>query len=56
MSFGVDIIDLFRGSAGHVDKILRRGTPSQLSMVLPTNYDLLLNEKTAKALVLASER
>jgi putative tryptophan/tyrosine transport system substrate-binding protein len=50
MSAGVDLVDLFRRSAGHVDKILRGAKPGELAMELPIKYDFVINAKTAKSL------
>jgi putative ABC transport system substrate-binding protein len=50
MSLGVDLVDLFRRSAGHVDKILNGAKPGELPMQLPLKYDLVLNAKTANSL------
>ena len=50
MSYGVDQIDLFRGAAAYVDRILRGAKPDQLPVQLPTKFKLVINLKTAKAL------
>jgi len=50
MSSGVDLVDLFRRSAGHVDKIFKGTKPGDLAMQLPLKYDLVVNAKTAKSL------
>ena len=50
MSLGVDLVDLFRRSAGHVDKILKGAKAGDLAMQLALKYDLVLNAKTAKSL------
>jgi putative tryptophan/tyrosine transport system substrate-binding protein len=50
MSYGVDVTDLFRGTASYVDRILRGGKPSELAVQIPTKFQLAINLKTAKAL------
>jgi putative ABC transport system substrate-binding protein len=53
MSYGVDVIDLFRRSAVYVDRILRGNKPSDLPVQTPDKYELVINLKTAKAIGLA---
>jgi len=50
MSYGVDVVDLFRRSVVYVDRILRGVKPSDLPVQNPTKYELVINLKTAKAL------
>ena len=50
MSYGPNFPSLFRRAAEYVDKILRGAKPSDLPVEQPTQFDLVLNLTTAKAL------
>jgi putative ABC transport system substrate-binding protein len=50
MRYGVNRFDLFRRVAVIVDKILEGASAAELPMEQPTEYELILNRKTAKSL------
>jgi putative ABC transport system substrate-binding protein len=50
ISYGPDLVDQFRRSAGYVDRILKGEKPADLPVQAPTRYLTVLNRKTAKAL------
>ena len=50
ISYGPDLVSLFRPAAGYVDRILNGTRPADLPVQAPTKYELVINLKTAKAL------
>jgi putative ABC transport system substrate-binding protein len=50
LSYGFDQIDLWRGAAGYVDRILRGEKAAELPVQAPTKFQLVVNLSTAKAL------
>ena len=50
MAYGPNRIDLYRRAAGFVDKILKRGKLADLSVEQPTEFEFVINLKTAEAL------
>jgi ABC-type uncharacterized transport system substrate-binding protein len=50
ISYGVDLSDIFRRTAGYVDRVLRGAMPSSLPVQHPDKFELVINLKTAKAL------
>jgi putative tryptophan/tyrosine transport system substrate-binding protein len=50
MSYGTNLVELFRRAGDHVDKILRGAKPAEIPVELPTKFDLAVNLTTAKAL------
>lgn len=51
--YGVNIGEQFRQAADYIDRILRGARPGELPVQQPTEYELIINTKTAKALGLA---
>jgi putative ABC transport system substrate-binding protein len=52
-SYGANRLELFRRAAAYVDRILQGAKPADLPVEEPTTFELLLNQKTAKALGLS---
>jgi putative ABC transport system substrate-binding protein len=50
MSYGPNLVVQWRRAAVFVDKILRGAKPAELPVEQPTQFELVLNLKTAKAL------
>jgi putative ABC transport system substrate-binding protein len=50
MSYRPDPLDLVRGAASYVDRILRGAKPSELPVQYPSKFGLVVNLKTAKAI------
>jgi putative ABC transport system substrate-binding protein len=50
MSYGPNVLDLFRRAGEFVDKILRGAKPSEIPVEQPTKFNLVVNLTTAKAL------
>jgi putative tryptophan/tyrosine transport system substrate-binding protein len=53
MSYGTNAPDLFRRAADYVDKILRGAKPAELPVEQASKYEMVINQKTAKAIGLA---
>jgi putative ABC transport system substrate-binding protein len=56
MSYGVNLVDLYRRSGSYVDRVLKGALPGELPIQAPTSFELVLNLKTAKAMDLEIPR
>jgi putative ABC transport system substrate-binding protein len=50
MSYGTDVVQVWRQTASYVDRILRGAKPGDLPVQFPAKFELVVNLKTAKAL------
>jgi putative ABC transport system substrate-binding protein len=50
VSYGPDLVLLYRRAATYVDRILKGEKAADLPVQAPTKYELAINLKTAKAL------
>jgi putative ABC transport system substrate-binding protein len=48
MSYAADIVAMFRRSAYYVDRILKGSKPADLPIEQPTQFEFIVNLKTAK--------
>jgi putative ABC transport system substrate-binding protein len=56
LAYGPNLVEMFRRSAFHVDKILKGAAPGTMAVEQPTKFELVINLKTAKGLGLAIPR
>jgi putative tryptophan/tyrosine transport system substrate-binding protein len=50
ISYGIDIIELYRSAASYVNRVLRGEKPAELPVQAPINFELVINLKAAVAL------
>ena len=50
MTYGGNYADVYRRAAAFVDKIFKGAKPADIPMQQPTQFELVVNLKTAKAL------
>jgi putative ABC transport system substrate-binding protein len=50
LSYGPNLMEMFRRSATYADRILKGTKPADLPVEQATKFDLVINLKTAKAL------
>jgi putative tryptophan/tyrosine transport system substrate-binding protein len=50
LSYGVDLLDNYRGAATYADRILKGATPNELPVQAPVKFELVINLKSARML------
>jgi putative ABC transport system substrate-binding protein len=50
VSYGPNTVDMFRRAGDYVDRILRGSKPADIPVEQPTKFELVINQKVAKAL------
>jgi putative ABC transport system substrate-binding protein len=52
LSYGPDVIDMYRRSATYIDRILKGERPGDLPVQAPVKYELVINLNAAKTIAL----
>jgi putative ABC transport system substrate-binding protein len=50
ISYGADVVDLWRRAAMYVDRILKGTRPAELPVEQPSKFELVINRKAVAAL------
>lgn len=50
MAYGPNTAEIFRRSAGYVDRVLKGASPAELPVQEPDKFEFIVNLKAAKAL------
>jgi putative tryptophan/tyrosine transport system substrate-binding protein len=50
ISYGPDLNKMYAGAASYIDQILRGAKPAEMPVQAPTEFELVVNQKTAKQL------
>jgi putative ABC transport system substrate-binding protein len=53
VAYGPNVPDMFKQSAGHIDRILRGAKPAEIAIERPVRFELVINAVTAKKLGIA---
>ena len=56
LSYGIDVLDLFRRAPDYVDRILQGAKPADLPVQAPKKFELVINLRAARALDLVIPR